>query len=195
MKTTAILALCLLFVAGCSPALQKLPEAPITPVPLETPAPAPVPVAVDYSMTPETEKRLKDGLTSTTKYFMTENYRQLSAGQHYTFGIGFTNRFPEKDNFLVDVSFKRAYDKATNTIEGVDASDVAVWLTRNDYAVTPLQPNQQSFQSIVVDVGTFPDGSEPQKGTYEFDVDVFHQANFPEVNQDYASITLAIQVV
>ncbi|MBI4151257.1 hypothetical protein HY492_03965 [Candidatus Woesearchaeota archaeon] len=197
MKTTAILALCLLILAGCSPALQKLPEAPLTPVSSATPAPAPTPspVSVDYSMTPETEKKLHDGLTSTTKYFVTESYAPLSSGQHYTFGIGFTNRFPEKDNFLVDVAFKRAYDKSTNTIDGVDASDVATWLSHNDYSVTPLQPNQQSFQTIVIEANNFADGRAPPKGTYEFDVNIFHQAQFPEVNQEYSGdLTLAIQV-
>ncbi len=147
-------------------------------------------------MSAETSQKLKAGLTSTTKYFMTESYKQLSLGQHYTFGIAFTNRVPEKDNFLVDVKFKRAYDKSTNTIDGVDATDVATWLAHNDYSVTPLQPNQQSFQSIVVEVKDFADGSTPQKGTYEFDVNVFHQAQFSEVNQEYSGdIVLAIQVV
>ena len=201
MKTTAILALCLLILAGCGPALQELPEAPITPVPSVPSAPVPfpgptTPTFVDYSMSAETSQKLKAGLTSTTKYFMTESYKQLSLGQHYTFGIAFTNRVPEKDNFLVDVKFKRAYDKSTNTIDGVDATDVATWLAHNDYSVTPLQPNQQSFQSIVVEVKDFADGSTPQKGTYEFDVNVFHQAQFSEVNQEYSGdIVLAIQVV
>ncbi|MBI4145030.1 hypothetical protein HY493_02385 [Candidatus Woesearchaeota archaeon] len=201
MRTAMIIAMIALFLVACQPApattspTQSRPSVPSSPVIEEVTTP-PAPFVEDYSLSDETRAKVEKGLTSTTKWFLSETFAQLAVGEHYTFGVGITNRLQQKDKFLVDVQFKRAYDQSGNTIEEADAAQVASWLARNDFSVTPLDVNKQSIQPIVVEVLSFADGSTPPPGTYEFDLNVYYQGNFPDVSQEYSGdITIAVKVV
>lgn len=199
MKNVVLLVSLLLVLSACGPALQKLPDAPITSVspPVEQTAPEPTAMPqVDYSMTAETRAKLTKAFTSVTKYAVSETYAQLSPGQHHTFGVAFTNRQINKDKFLVDVQFKKAYDKNTNTIDEATAANVVPWLAQNDWSVTVLEPNAQSTQTVVIEPQNFADGAVPPKGTYVFALNIFHQGDFIKVDQEYSGeIELNIQVV
>ncbi|HSU73156.1 MAG TPA: hypothetical protein VLJ21_04895 [Candidatus Binatia bacterium] len=200
MKRTLIALLCLMLlaVAACSSA----PSAPApTPSPVETqPAPAPesapTPVAVDYGLSQATRDKVAGNLKSTTKYALSESYTKLALGQHHTFGLGFTNRLVAKDNFLIELVFKRAIDKSSNTIDVATAQNIIPWLAHNDFSITPLNPEQQSIQPIVIEVTSFTDGSVPPPGTYEFTARVLHQGGFFGPTEEYSGdISLAVQVV
>lgn len=198
MKQVWALLSVLVLVSACGPALQKLPEAPLTsPEPVvQTPAPEVQAPPVDYSMTDATRAKLLSGFKSVTRYAVSETYVQLSSGKHHTFGVAFTNRELNKDKFLVDVQFKKAYDKNTNAIENANAAQVVSWLAQNDWSVTVLEPNQQSIQSVVIEPQNFADGSAPPKGTYVFALNIFHQGDFIKVDQEYSGeIELNVQVV
>lgn len=201
MRTALIIAMIALFLVACQPSAPATatpaprPSVPSSPVVEEVTTP-PAPFVEDYSLTDETRAKVEKGLTSTTKWFLSETFAQLSVGEHYTFGVGITNRLQQKDNFLVDIQFKRAYDKSGNSIESANAAQVASWLARNDFSVTPLEMNKQSIQPVVVEVLQFADGSTPPPGTYEFDMNILFQGNFPDVSQEYSGdITIAIKVV
>lgn len=198
MKKLFALLIVLLLAACSGPALQKLPEAPIAPLsspPAATTQPETMPV-IDYSMTAETRGKLMEVFTGSTKYAVSETYVQLSPGSHHTFGVAFTNRFADKDQFLVDVKFKKAYDKGTNTIDGVTSVQVAPWLAQNDLSVTVLQPNDQSIQEVVIEATKFANGANPPKGTYVFSLNVFHKGDYIQVDQPVSGeIELNVQVV
>ena len=202
MTKTAILAVVFLIaIAGCVSA-----PAPSEPVSSEVPAPgfedvpemivAPDAETKDYSISSRTMGKIEDKFTSTTKYTISETFMKIERGEHHTFAIAFTNRLQVQDNFLVSAEFKRAYDTRSNPIDGVDEVQIATWLARNDFSVTPLDINEQSIQSIVVEVVDFADGTSPLPGTYEFDVNVLAQMGLFEVTEEYSGdITVAIQVV
>lgn len=193
-RTLIALLLLLIAVTACAPAAQQPAPAP-APAPTAAPsAPAPLPT-IDYSMSQATQDKVTAGLKSTTKYSLSHTFARLAPGQHETFGIGFTNRFREKDNFLVSIEFKKAYDKATNNIDSATADNVATWLAQNDFSITPLQPDQQSIQPIVIEVANFADGSAPPKGTYEFTAEVLHQGTFFGPTEEYSGeLQIAILV-
>ncbi len=200
MKKLAILTLLLMVLAACSqPALQTLPDAPMDSAPEVASAditPAPSVPADDYSMPSETKTKLDKGLTSVTKYFLTENFAKLSPGQFKVFGLGFTNRLIDSDNFLPVLTFKRAYDKGTNTIDSANAQQVAGWISQNEFFVTRLSPGEQEKVPVVIKVMDFADGTPAPKGTYEFELNVFHQGEYFQVDQDYSGdLTISIQVV
>jgi hypothetical protein len=201
MKKTAIIALlCMLaLLVACAPVAQPAAPAPVAAPSAPAAAPAPSVTsspAIDYSMSTDTQNKVDAGIKGTTKWYLSENFVPLSVGQHHTFGVGFANRQNTKDNFLVDVSFKRAYDKSSNSIESATAAQVAGWLSQNDFGITALQPDGKSIQPVVIEVKNFADGSTPPRGTYVFALNVFHQGQYSQVNQPYSgALDLNIQVV
>jgi|GEM_PF-6085183 len=202
MKTTLMfLMIALLALAACAPTAQETP-AP-TPAPVES-TPEPVAVAesepepapsTDYSLADTTRAKVTSNLKSTTKYYLSESFVKLAPGQHHTFGIGFTNRIEKRDNFLVSVTFNKAYDKNSNSIDVTD-EQIATWLAQNDFAITPLDINQQSIQPVVIEVTDFADGTAPAKGSYQFDVEVLYQNGLFSPTSEYSGrLPVVIQVI
>jgi hypothetical protein len=198
MKRTSIVLvfIALLALAACAPAQQQPSPQP---APTEN-APAPTPItpstpASDYSLSQETRDKAMAGLTVNAKYALSENYVKLYAGQSHTFGIAFMNSFSKNDNFLVDIQFKKAYDKSSNSIDVTEAQ-IAPWLAHNDFTVTPLEAYQKSVQPIVIEAAVFADGTPPPKGTYVFEAQVFHQGTAFKVDEEYSGEQqISIQVI
>lgn len=190
-----LLIIALLALSACAPVAQQpapAPSAPASAAPAETPS-APF---VDYSLQQETRDKVTANMKSTTKYSLSESYIKLMPGEHHTFGIAFTNRVAEKDNFLVSVSFKRAYDKSGNSIDAATEAQIATWLAHNDFSVTPLDINQQSLQPIVIEAANFADGSTPPKGSYEFNVEVLYQNGLFSPTDEYSGrLPVVVQVI
>lgn len=211
MKYSAIISLIALMVviAGCAPAPAPADPAPTQQVPAPGFEDVEEMVVVtgppvepsrdsreDYSISDETMAKIEKNFGSTTKWHISETFRKIDRGDHHTFAIAFRNRMANKDNFLISVEFKRAYDRSSNSIESVDEAQIATWLVRNDWPVTPLDVDEDSIQSIIIEIKDLADGTSPPAGTYEFDVNVLAQMGLFEVTEEYSGdITIAIQVV
>ena len=116
-------------------------------------------------------KTIDEQLTPSIKYVMPLSFRKMAYGDSFVFGLGVQNVNTYDMQYLVEAEFNRAYDKYTNTIDGIDEDMVNSWVKTN-FEVFELSKYGKKTISMVVEVGNMAPGKKPVAGAYEFDVQV-----------------------
>lgn len=113
------------------------------------------------------------------------NSVKLKYGDVQAFGLAVQNVLRDPEEFLVKVSFDKAYDKYTNQID-VDEAAMNDWV-KTSFEIFELVPNAQSMITVIMKVGDISSGKKPTPGTYVFDVEVLHRADRTDMVEDYVA--------
>lgn len=140
-----------------------------------------------YMLSAETKALVESQLTAGKNVVFPQNYKQLSNGQSYVFGIGVNNLQTVEDEFQVNVNFKKAYDKYMNTIE-TDQATMDSWV-KTVFSPFMLDSYKSEIMGIAIEAGNMKPGVKAQAGTYVFEAQVMHRispgAGF--INSPYGS--------
>lgn len=125
------------------------------------------------------DEQLQPGIKSSIPV----NYQKLKYGEVFVFGVGVQNILNLEDEFLVKVSFDKAYDRMMNTIGTSEEM-------MNDWVKTKLEPftlakDEKQTVAIVIEVGKIMPGIRPTPGTYVFDVEVLYSRGGRYINKEY----------
>ena len=194
----------LIVIAGCATAPPKAGgnatsrEAETTVVEKTTSATPPsspvAPAAVSYEITNETMSKLNAVFVQGTDMAVSESSRKMSFGDSYVFAIGIGNPNINSEMFRLKAELKKTYDKSMNSMLS-NLSYANTWLEINNYEIKTLNRGERVVVPFIVEIKNLIDGTKPKLGTYEFKLTVLKQDHWDFPKVEYASKTIAIQVV
>ena len=112
------------------------------------------------------------------------NYRKLSYGDTFVFGIGVQSILNYEDIFMIKVTFNKAYDRYMNSIE-TDEETMNGWIKSANEEFT-LNTGDKKTVPIVVEIGNMRPGTKPIAGTYVFSVETLNKEGGYYTNKEYS---------
>jgi len=210
--TIAILAL----LVACAPAQTAepadVPSKPTTPAPSQADGeetddePAPVDVAPAEpvrEMDADTKQRLTTALSpGGVKLALSHTSVKMKIGESKVIGVGLRGTVLPDDEYQVNYSLRRAYDKSTSPIVGADTNNVLIWIEKNGInpwsntfgPVTLKNKETKTYPFLITVKPTFTGGAPTQIGTYVFNFKAFNQKDWQFINYDYAETELTVIV-
>ncbi len=140
--------------------------------------------ANDYSanLDDETERQIHNLLSDGSKVAIPVQKKVIKRSKTDTFGLGVYNALGEEATFYVKLQFANAYTPEGKSMAdelSVDNSYFAAYINQkwifDEIDEYTLENNEQLAKAILVKVdGSMSDTQSTRKGTYSFDVCVFH---------------------
>jgi len=193
MKKILVLMLALIVLAGC--AAQQGPDesaAREAAKAAETPVGDKIVKAPSTVISAELRDEIESALVKGVKFSMPLNYRKMEYGDSFVFGVGVQNVKTKQYEFSVDVTFKKAYDRMTNSIS-VDDDLMNSWI-KSTIGPFDLDQNQKNVVSVRIEAGDIRPGIEAAPGTYVFDVKSYSREHDNVVRDAYANAEFSVNI-
>ena len=158
------------------------------------PAAPAAPAAASYEITDDTMNKLNTLFKLGDVMAVSESSRKMNFGDSYVFAVGIGNPSMASESFQLKAELKKTYDKSLNSILS-NLSYANSWLERNNYELKTLKRGERAVVSFIVEIKNLVDGTKPKPGTYEFKLTVLKNDNWDYPKVEYASKTIAIQLV
>jgi hypothetical protein len=209
----------LLLLVACAPQMPaKTTEAQPQTAPTQETAPATAPAtepapsqpavvpsqpAVSNEMDADTTQRLNTNFGPGVKLAVSHpTGLQMKIGDRKVLGVAFRSMARAADDFQLNYTLYRAYDKSANSLL-VGDNDIKNWLTASlldgkhyAYAPVTLNPGDTRRYNFVFDVKpTYADGTATKPGTYEFQFTVYNKDGNYQIFNEYDKVKMSIQVL
>ena len=150
-------------------------------------------IAAETILGEDIGKAIDENLASGMRYLIPVNYKSIAYGNSFIFGVGVQNVMPTSDKYLLSVTFDKAYDKMTNTID-TDSDTMNKWI-KTVFEPFDLEPYAKQTAAIKVQVGDIKQGVKPSAGTDVFDVDILNAGGGSfSIRKEYDSAKISIRV-
>lgn len=154
-------------------------------------------------MDADTKQRLTTALSpGGVKLALSHTSIKMKIGESRVIGVGLRGITNPEDNYQVNYSLRRAYDKSTSPIVGVDTNAVLIWMDKNGVnpwsntfgAVTLKNKETKTYPFLLTIKPTLSGGAPTQPGTYVFNFKAYNQKDWKFINYDYAEVDLTVLV-
>ncbi len=191
MKKLLVLMLALVVLAGCAQVDDESAERDAAKA-AETPVGDKIVSAPSTVLSVELKDEITSALVKGVKFSMPLNYRKMSFGDSFVFGVGVQNIKARQYEFSVDVTFKKAYDRMTNSIS-VEEDMMNNWV-KSTLKPFDLAQNDKKVVSVVIKAGDIRPGIEPALGTYVFNVESYFREYDNVVRDAYANAEFSVKI-
>ena len=129
----------------------------------------------ETELSEETQARVEEKLTHTTKYIISEHFVTLNKGDSHIFGLGVINAYAQDTKFRISIEFDKANDARSNTLIGVDEEVLIGWLDKTEF-ITTLAPDEKIVWPVKLTIGKeIGDGVPVDSNTYyNYNVRVYY---------------------
>ncbi len=126
----------------------------------------------------------------------------MNIGDRMVLGAAFRSQSRIADEFQMNFSLYRAYDKSSNSLL-VDEADFKNWVSASlldgkyfAYPVETLKPGDERKYKFIIEVKpTYADGTPTKPGTYEFLFMVYNKGTNYYLYEEYAQKKMSVQVL
>lgn len=193
MKKLIVCLLVVLVLAGCvQPQAEEKTEEDVEEQTVEEQITKTVETKPTDVLSDEIKEIIEAQLTAGVKYSdIIPNHLKLKYGEKGVFGVGVQNIQNADDDYLISVTFDKAYDKYMNTIPTSEEM-MNGWIKTN-LEVFTLPKGETQIISIVIEVGDVVPGIKPQEGTYTFDLKTLYKRGGYHANKELVG-TRAISI-
>ncbi len=145
-----------------------------------------VPKPKSYVLGAEAKTLVEDQMAKGQDVILPQVFQKLAYGESYVFAIGVNNKQTQEDEFIVNVKFKEAYGNYKNPIDGADEETMNTWI-KTVFQPFILGSYKNQIMGIAIESGDMSPGVKAQRGTYVFDVDVYHRISpgAGKINSEY----------
>lgn len=160
------------------------------------------PAPVSNEMTTDTEEKLKTNFPEGVKMGVSHpTAYKMNIGDKMVFGAAYRSMSRGPDEFQMNYTLYRAYDKSANSLL-IDDADVKDWVSASmldgkhfAYPVEKLAPGDERTYKFIVEVKpTYADGKPTKPGTYEFQFNVYNKDTNYYIFNPYANKKIVVQV-